>query len=592
MFSFTVSRLIGALGLAGLVAAAVSASAPAGADSGYGYEVWGADQSNSVAGVASAGTDGSYLWIWDSVDIEAQLAGGPTAQPLGCGRNNNGNAPSNVGPCDLHDVFPGSLTEVGPGGAPTGSELDDLNGFGRLHGMLPDPSGDYVTANIFAPDGGYVGVIDTSTKEAIALFRVTGTNVGGGSEVRSRSVHMSFFSTDGSQIHVANLNGKLLERIDVERNPSGKIKRLTLDKGASLGVGKGMQITAEATAFAGKNQHGRKLIGEVTGSYSEAALADLTPNGVCKENGCDSGDDGAAGGRPNNVIICPIPSTSGLSYVTMGGGGLLVADTTTTPISIVGEYGNQTINGAGCGGGQTENLMWLNAGVSASGAGATWSTFTMYTLDDDAFGVVQPENTPAPVVVYEDVENTATGGNLDGPAANGTGQLPGTTTRRDAHGLAITADGQFVHNVDRIRNVVEVFKPTVDGGERVGTYDLTSEDGAGNGIGPCAAASVTDDPDLPGNDPAPDLLEPTPDGRYLIVALRGPAPVSVNHSAQGSCPGVGVIELTKGGASGKLVGVLRSTNTVADNAMSAPGGHAYTGAERSDIHGAAVIARN
>jgi hypothetical protein len=120
------------------------------------------------------------------------------------------------------------------------------------------------------------------------------------------------------------------------------------------------------------------------------------------------------------------------------------------------------------------------------------------------------------------------------------------------------------------------------------TYDLTSADGQGNGLGACAAASVTDDAGLPGNDPAPDLMDTTPDGKYLVVALRGPIPVSVTHAAQGSCPGVGIIEVLDGGASGRLAGVLRTTNTVDTSAASAPGGYAYTGNEHSDVHGAAV----
>lgn len=544
------------------------------------YEVWASDQSNSVAG-AARGTEGSYLWIWDSQAIEKQLAGGADAVPLGCGRGQT------VGPCDLHDVFPGDLREVDGEGNETGNILDDLNGFGRLHGMLPDPSGMYVTANIFAPGGGYVGVIDTRTKEAIALFRVTGTNVGGGTDVRS--VHMSFWSEDGSQIHIANLNGKILERIDVTRNGSGKIKSLTFNKDASLGVGKGMVITSEATVFEGRNQHGKKMLGDVAGTYDAAALGDLTPNGVCKENGCATGVDGELGGRPNNVIICPVPSDAGLSYVTMGGGGLLVVDTFTTPMSIVGEYGNQVINGAGCGGGQTGDTIWLNAGVSASGAGATWSTFTMYALSDSGFATPQPQNSPAPEVVLRDPGNTATGGQGFGAAENTTGQLPGTTTRRDAHGLAVTIDEAYVHNVDRIQNTVDVF--AANGTEWIGTYDLTSADGQGEGTGPCAGTSVNDDPDLPGNDPAPDLLERTPDGKYLMVAFRGPIPVSVTHSAQGSCPGVGIVELSEDGTTGRLVGVLRSTNTVDTAAQAAPGGHAYTGTEHSDIHAATVVYR-
>jgi hypothetical protein len=189
-----------------------------------------------------------------------------------------------------------------------------------------------------------------------------------------------------------------------------------------------------------------------------------------------------------------------------------------------------------------------------------------------------------PVII--DAGNTATGGSQFGDTANLTGQLPGVTTRRDSHGMAATVDGQYVHTVDRIQNVVEVFD--VDTYER-SSYDLTSADGQGNGLGGCAARSVSDDAGLPGNDPAPDLMEETPDGRYLMVALHGPAPVSVQHSAQGSCPGVGIVELLEGGRLGRMVDVLRTTNTVDTAPAAAPNGHPYAGAERSDVHGAIVV---
>jgi len=65
-------------------------------------------------------------------------------------------------------------------------------------------------------------------------------------------------------------------------------------------------------------------------------------------------------------------------------------------------------------------------------------------------------------------------------------------------------------------------------------------------------------------------------------------PVSVNHAAQGSCPEVGIIELMDDGKSGRLVTILRSTNTLDTAQVSSPGGHNYQGKEHSDIHGAAV----
>ncbi len=231
--------------------------------------------------------------------------------------------------------------------------------------------------------------------------------------------------------------------------------------------------------------------------------------------------------------------------------------------------------------------MWLNAGVSTSAAGATQSTFTMYTIDDAGFGSTpNVPNIPRPVLVYKDATNTATIGNIEGsPNPNNTGQLPGITTRRDAHGMTQTLTDSHVHNTDRIQNKVEVFNTKTL--ERT-TYDLTSADGEGNGVGSCATASVTDDSGLPLNDPAPDLIENTPDGKYLVVALRGPIPVTVTHSGQGSCPGVGIIELTKDGSHGRLVGVLRTTNTVDTAPVDAPGGYAYVGNEHSDIHGVSV----
>lgn len=182
------------------------------------------------------------------------------------------------------------------------------------------------------------------------------------------------------------------------------------------------QVTAEATAFIGKNADGRELLSVVAGEYSSEALSDVTPTGVCKENGCPSAQNGTAGGRPNNVIICPIPSSGGRAYITVGGGGLLIANTFATPMKLAAEYGQEVVNGAGCGGVETgvnaggahEGVsVWINAGVSAAAAGATWSTFTMYTFDDLAFDAPRtgafPENEPAPNKVFEDPGNTATG---------------------------------------------------------------------------------------------------------------------------------------------------------------------------------------
>jgi len=553
------------------------------------YEVWGSDQSNSVAGATGPGQLGSFLWVWDSEDVNTQLGGGDDAQAMGCDPANTPGA----GPCDMLEVFPGSLKEVNENSA-TGNKLQDLPQFGRLHGMLPDPQNRYMNINSFTPGGGYVGIVDGDTKEAVALWRVTQTNAPSGT---GRSLHMSFWSADGNAMYLANLHGRILERIDIKRNKKGKIVSATYNKSASLGVGKNMAIVDEATAFSGKNAHGNKLVSEVKGNYKKADLGNLTPAGYCRENSC-GGTDAPNGGRPGNVIVCPIVSNSDKVYITFGGGGLLVADGNNTPMNIVSEYDQETLNGAGCGGIQQGDNVWLNAGASAGGSGATQSTFTMYTIDDTVSGGGFA-NTPLPLEVFKDIGNTSTLGNTFGPASNGTGQLPGTTTRRDAHGMGITSDGAYIHQSDRLQNNVVVFDTANPVAGPITTYDLTSANGDGTGgDGPCAAKAADGVPAAYANDPAPDLMGTDPNGDYLMVATRGPNPVSVGHNAQGSCPGVGIIELTNGGQSGKLVGVLRTTNnidtTAAGASLADKGGYNYVGmdaTEKSDPHGASVRIR-
>ncbi len=79
-------------------------------------------------------------------------------------------------------------------------------------------------------------------------------------------------------------------------------------------------------------------------------------------------------------------------------------------------------------------------------------------------------------------------GNLEGdPAPNLSGQLPGVTTRRDGHGMTRTMSDMYVHTVDCIQNIVEVFNTTTLART---TYDLTSANGKGQGVGPCEAAPV------------------------------------------------------------------------------------------------------
>jgi len=121
--------------------------------------------------------------------------------------------------------------------------------------------------------GAYVGIIDTATKAAVALFRVTEYNLGGSP---NRSVHMSFWLVDGSGIVVANLHGKAIERINLTRDSSGTITKVAFDRSASLGLGQDMAVSSPATFFKGQNAFGDDMLGEIEGLYSEADLGDRT----------------------------------------------------------------------------------------------------------------------------------------------------------------------------------------------------------------------------------------------------------------------------------------------------------------------------
>ena len=81
---------------------------------------------------------------------------------------------------------------------------------------------------------------------------------------------MSFWNADGSAIIIDNLNGKMIERIDVTRDNKGKITNLEFNKSAGVYLGNGFSLQAEATVFSGNNAFGNSLIGSVVGDYADA----------------------------------------------------------------------------------------------------------------------------------------------------------------------------------------------------------------------------------------------------------------------------------------------------------------------------------
>jgi hypothetical protein len=242
------------------------------------------------------------------------------------------------------------------------------------------------------------------------------------------------------------------------------------------------------------------------------------------------------------------------------------------------------VYGAGCAGAEAGKVVYLNSGVSSAASGLNQSDFSLWAFDSTKYIDVpfQPENEPLPLTVFSDDGNTATLGNLQGPLENLSGQLPSQSTRRDSHGSVAIANGNYVHTFDRIQAEVYV----VDTSTNTGSFAYSLRNSS-------VCKGIMDDTNLPEDDPSPDLQDTTPDGLYIAIALRGPAPVTFAHTTQGSCPGVGIVKLDNGGRNGKLITVLSTTNLTPDSipVVVVPGGVNYVGKERSDIHMVQVIDR-
>jgi hypothetical protein len=218
--------------------------------------------------------------------------------------------------------------------------------------------------------------------------------------------------------------------------------------------------------------------------------------------------------RPDNAPICPRTTSDGaLTFVTLRGGGMFVVDHNGPQMRIVAEYDRSTVDDNGCGEMETQGTMYVNSGA---GAPAEMYGHEVYAFELADFGSAPSTtpNTPEARLVYS----------RDGAGA-----------QMDAHAVALTERGRYLWWGDRIENDVMVVNPNPVGDQVVGSFSLEGE--------------------LSG-DPAPDLFDLSPGGRYMFASLRGPRPAS-GHEAFGSTPGVGVIEVLKGGRSGRLSGVAQ-----------------------------------
>jgi len=363
-----------------------------------------------------------------------------------------------------------TLTDTELGGA-TVPEVIDLGGAARSvclaqtgsaprrpHMLMFNGSNTHAILAFVAT--GHVLIIDAPTRAPISCIDV------------GAQAHAAFPSDDQSYVVVANQNGKLLQRITTNYATN----TFALDGAATLDL-------AKCT----------------------------TPNGAaCQDRVM----------RPDNAPICPvIDATSRFTFVTLRGGGMLVVDSTASPMAIVAEYDKATVHPNGCGGIETAGKMYIN---SAGGTAANPLEADLYAFSMSGFSTTPNlPNTPAPVVVF---------------SHDALGFV-------DSHGAVLTKHERFLWVGDRAAN-------------RIVVVDTASD-------------TVVNEIDLAGSvsgDPAPDLMDISPSGNRVFVALRGPNPLTANvpvvNNAVGSTPGVGVIRVQEGGRGGMLVAVAPISHIV------------------------------
>ena len=317
---------------------------------------------------------------------------------------------------------------------------------------------------------GHVLFMDTETKAPVKCIDV------------GVQAHAAAPSNDQTFVVVANQNGRLLQRI----NTDYATNNFTLDNAATINL---------ATC--------------------------TTPSGApCQDPVL----------RPSNRPICPvIDESDNFTFVTLAGGGLFVVNSKTTPMSIIGEYDQNTVHPEGCGGVQANGRMYINSGGPLES--------DLYAFPLSGYTGANPPNHPAPSLIFT----------RDGAPS-------------DSHGTTKTKHERYIWVAERFSN--NVFIVDNETNSIVNWFSLVG------------SAST---------DPTPDLMDISPSGNRIYMALRGPNPLSGNNpafnNAVGNSPGLGILRVEEGGRAGAFVARVPITRVIG-------------GVERADPHGLRVLKKN
>jgi len=309
-----------------------------------------------------------------------------------------------------------------------------------------------------------------------------------------RRPHMLFFNAKQDHALISFLSGQVLFLDAVTKKPD-----------ACLSMGKNVHAawpTPNEKMALAANIAEKKLI-RIWTDYAAHKFSFDPEKDVMNLGTMESGE------RPDTAPICPITdSTSTYGFVTLRGGGLIVADVTATPMKVVATLDNNQVHPAGCGGIEATGTMYINSG---GGWPIAPLSYDIYALDLTNL----PKSVSAKLLSQRD------------------------SRFADSHGMATV--GRYIWSADRAGNNIEIIDTLSN--LSVGSVDL-----------------VTD----ANNDPAPDLMDVAPDGQYVFVGLRGPTPLTGNdksvNNAKGTIPGIGVVHVDAGGKIGHYKGQVSITN--------------------------------
>lgn len=349
---------------------------------------------------------------------------------------------------------------------------------------------------LYVYDGAQLAANPTGTKPTVTIDLANEINKSCEEATKKavRRPHMLFFTKDQSHVIVSFLSGHALFMDAATKNPE-----------ACLNMGKNLHAawpTPDQKMVLAANMAEKKMI-RIWTDYGAHKFAFDPEKDVLNVGALESGE------RPDNAPVCPITDDSSqYAFITLRGGGLLVADVTATPMKVVATLNNVDIHPAGCGGIQVGNTLYINSG---GGTPAAPLSYDVYALDLSNL----PKSVSAKLITSRDAKFA------------------------DSHGM--TAVGRYLWSADRAGNNIEII-------DTLTNFSVNSIELAG---------SISDDP-------TPDLLDKAPDGSYVFLGTRGPNPLSGNvkdvNNAKGSTPGVGVIKVIEGGKGGEFVGIARITN--------------------------------